>query len=95
MSDFVLEESVRNQMTEWFGSRVLQWKHLKTYRIKYALPDQSPEYRKNSRQEYQLGESVYCCGDYMENASINGAMVSGRKAAEAVLAGLTTGVGAR
>jgi len=29
---------------------------------------------------------VYLCGDHRDNASIHGAMVSGRRAAEAVLA---------
>jgi predicted NAD/FAD-dependent oxidoreductase len=32
---------------------------------------------------------VYACGDYLETPSINGAMRSGRRAAEAVLADLT------
>jgi predicted NAD/FAD-dependent oxidoreductase len=29
---------------------------------------------------------LYVCGDHVDNASINGAMESGRRAAEAVLA---------
>lgn len=86
MSDFVLEEAIRSQMTEWYGSQVLQWSHLKTYRIKYALPDQSPAACSDLRRTYKLDQRVYCCGDFMETASINGAMLSGRKAAEAVLA---------
>jgi predicted NAD/FAD-dependent oxidoreductase len=31
---------------------------------------------------------VYVCGDHRDNASINGAMVSGRRAAETVAADL-------
>jgi predicted NAD/FAD-dependent oxidoreductase len=31
---------------------------------------------------------VYVCGDHRDNASIQGAMVSGRRAAEAVIADL-------
>ena len=32
---------------------------------------------------------VYVCGDHCDNASINGAMVSGRRAAEAVFSDLS------
>ena len=32
---------------------------------------------------------MYVCGDHRDNASIQGAMVSGRRAAEAVLADLS------
>jgi hypothetical protein len=31
---------------------------------------------------------LYACGDYVENASINGALRAGRRAAEAVLTDL-------
>jgi len=34
----------------------------------------------------RLGPRVFVCGDHVENASINGAMVAGRRAAEAILA---------
>lgn len=32
---------------------------------------------------------LYRCGDYVEDVSINGALVSGRRAAEAVLSSLS------
>lgn len=92
MSDFVLQEAIRNQMRQWYGSQVSQWQHLRTYRIKYALPDQSPGALSSIDRNYRCGTSVYFCGDYKETASINGAMVSGRKAAEAILADLAVSV---
>jgi len=33
----------------------------------------------------RLGARLFVCGDHVENASINGAMASDRRAAEAVL----------
>jgi hypothetical protein len=36
-----LEAAVREQMREWYGSQVTMWKHLRTYRITEALPDQT------------------------------------------------------
>ena len=39
-------------------------------------------------RSYKTGSVIYTCGDYKETGSINGAMVSGRKAAEAVIADL-------
>jgi predicted NAD/FAD-dependent oxidoreductase len=33
----------------------------------------------------RIRPGVYVCGDYRDNASINGAMVSGRRAADALI----------
>jgi predicted NAD/FAD-dependent oxidoreductase len=35
-----------------------------------------------------LPHGVYLCGDYCQTASINGALASGRKTAEAILAAI-------
>lgn len=41
LSDQDLELSVRNHLSQWFGSgSVDSWQHLKTYRIPYAQPNQ-------------------------------------------------------
>lgn len=83
-----LEDVVRDQMTRWFGPGARNWNHLRTYQIRNAQPE--------SRQ-LQLGEAslatvlepgLYRCGDYVEDVSINGALLSGRRAAEAVLASI-------
>jgi predicted NAD/FAD-dependent oxidoreductase len=34
----------------------------------------------------QLAPGLFRCGDYVEDVSINGALLSGRRAAEAILA---------
>jgi phytoene dehydrogenase-like protein len=80
-----LEEAVRTQLYEWFGSETLAWKHLKTYNILHALPTQEPPTLPSLVRPARLSPGLYICGDYTDTASINGAMASGRRAAEAVI----------
>jgi phytoene dehydrogenase-like protein len=82
--DRLLDE-VREQLTEWFGPAVKEWQHLKTYSIPYALPAQVPPALSVPERSVRLPSGIYVCGDHRDNASINGAMVSGRRAAEAIL----------
>lgn len=84
--DATLERLVRTQLAEWCGAAVHRWRHLRTYRILHALPEQSPP--APTLREPQLGPGLFLCGDHRDTASINGAMASGRRAAEAVLAAL-------
>jgi len=79
------EARVREQLTEWFGGGVAKWKHLRTYAIPNALPAQPPESFEEPHRTVRLSSGLYVCGDYRENGSIEGAMVSGRRAAEALL----------
>ncbi len=88
LNDQQLDDAVRNQMQGWFGSSVKRWNHLRTYRIKYALPDQTNAALASVDGAYKNGGQVYSCGDYKETGSINGAMLSGRHAAEAVISAL-------
>jgi phytoene dehydrogenase-like protein len=80
-----LVRDVSKQLEEWFGDVVQQWKHLRTYSIPYALPHQNPPALENPERAVRWSAGVYVCGDHRDNASIQGAMVSGRRAAEAVL----------
>ena len=63
-----------------------------TFEHQPALPRGACPSAKPERAWARLAESLYVCGDHLDGASINGAMRSGRLAAEAVLADL--GVGA-
>jgi len=80
-----LEAAVRTQLYEWFGSETLGWKHLKTYNILHALPAQEPPTPLSLVRPARLSPGLYICGDYTDTASINGAMASGRRAAEAII----------
>ena len=80
-----LEQDVRKQLREWYGSQVEHWRLLRSYYIQHALPNQPVHFRDTTAPASRLANGLYHCGDYCETASIHGAMVSGRKAAEAVL----------
>jgi predicted NAD/FAD-dependent oxidoreductase len=75
-------------MIHWFGIGVRQWQHLRTYCIPHALPASIPNRYAMSPRPAQLESGLFVCGDYRESASIHGAMVSGRRAAEAIVEGL-------
>lgn len=85
IDDRVLEQSVRAQLTDWFGAEVAQWRFLRCYRIRHALPGQQPGVLERIAETIRMPNGLFVCGDYRENATINGAMVSGRRAAEGVL----------
>lgn len=83
--DDVLEQRVREQLAGWFGRSVAKWRHLRTYRVERALPDQSPPTPDPRLLPPRLGDRLYLCGDHRADGSVNGAMASGRAAAAAVL----------
>jgi phytoene dehydrogenase-like protein len=80
-----LDGGVRTHLKNWFGPAVDSWKMLKAYPLSRALPQQ--RHAEWEQAPVRLGGSggVYMCGDYRETASIQGALASGRRAAEAVL----------
>jgi len=80
-----LQAEVRDQLAGWFGPAVNRWRHLRTYRISCALPRQVPPALSMPERPVRWQPGVYVCGDHRDNASIQGAMVSGRRAAEALL----------
>jgi phytoene dehydrogenase-like protein len=84
-----LRGAVLDQLRDWFGPGVGNWGHLRTYRIPYALPSQAPPALAEPERPVRFAPGIYVCGDHRDNASIQGAMVSGRRAAEAVLRDLT------
>ena len=81
-----LESEVRSQLGEWFGGAVDGWKLLRTYHIEHALPVQAPSSPGYSTLRAGRRNGLYFCGDYLENGSINGALLSGRRVAEAIIA---------
>ena len=80
-----LEPAVLEQLADWFGSSVVGWRHLRTYRIPHAQPAQPPGALDPPERPVRVRPGLYVCGDHRDNASINGALVSGRRAAEALL----------
>lgn len=78
---------VRDHLRRWFGPAAGDWEHLRTYRIPWALPA-NPTLDPPQRP-VRLGRRLYVAGDHVENASLQGAMHAGRRAAEAVIADLS------
>jgi len=81
-----IESRAIDQLRNWFGPQVDDWEHLRTYRIPHALPDQSVSAYEPVERPARVGQRLYICGDHCDFASINGALRSGRRAAEALLA---------
>ncbi len=77
-----LRQKVLSQATTWFGESVEQWTHLRTYSIPYALPQKNPAFFNRREFGNTQCDGVFVCGDYLETASLEGAMVSGRITAE-------------
>jgi phytoene dehydrogenase-like protein len=77
-----LEHEVRRHLTSWFGIEVADWRHLRTYRIPLALPARKS--LEPAALPVRRTPGLYVCGDHRETPSLQGAMASGRRAAEAV-----------
>jgi phytoene dehydrogenase-like protein len=76
------------QLGEWFGEAVRDWRHLHTHFVPRALPQRHPGAVLEPRPLTD-GRGVYLAGDDREFAAIQGALRSGRRVAEAILAGRT------
>jgi len=77
-----IETRIKKECSAWFGNQTSQWRVIQQQLIKKALPKQMKVRFKFSREECQIGERLFCAGDFMLNSSINGALKSGRLAAE-------------
>jgi hypothetical protein len=84
LDDDGLEAAAREQLRGWFGAQVDGWRRLAVYRIPFALPAQPPEVLARPQRPVRLRDGLFVCGDHRDTASIQGAMVSGRRAAAAV-----------
>jgi phytoene dehydrogenase-like protein len=80
----LLLKDVRAQLVEWFGVAANDWQHLRTDSIPHALPEQTPDSGGVRHDDSLVEPGLYVCGDYRETGSINGALLSGRRAAETV-----------
>jgi phytoene dehydrogenase-like protein len=84
------EATVRRELTEWFGTVVSDWRHLKTYRIVHALPEQPPPMPDPTVAPTPIKPGIFVCGEYGSVPGIQWALLSGRQAAEQVLKDLHT-----
>lgn len=78
------EADVRRQLGEIWGASAAQWSLLRRDDIPHALPAQPPPLRTTTPP--RVDDDVYVAGDHRDTASIQGALVSGQRAAAALLA---------
>jgi len=81
------EADVRAQLRRWHGPQVDGWELLARYDIPEALPSMAAPLG-HLRKQARLRPGLFVCGDARATASTQGATVSGRHAAEEVLAEL-------
>jgi len=83
LTDAELERRVRSELEDWFGKDTVEsWDHLKTYRIPFAQPNQTPP--TDLFKPLQLENRVYIAGDHRMTATLDGALWSGRRVAEMI-----------
>ncbi len=73
--------TVRRQLAEMYGVPTGHWELVGFYPVAGALPAAVPPFRVRGRQEF---DGIVVAGDHRDTPSIQGALVSGRRAARRV-----------
>lgn len=79
------EAEVMSELTDLFGERVRSWQLLERVDVPYALPIQPPGHLNAKGRSGKQTNEVYRCSDVCETASIEGALLSGKRVAEEIL----------
>ncbi len=77
------DKAVREQLTWLCGVPTTKWDLIASYPIPYALP--AMEVPFELQRPVRTDAGVYPAGDHRDTSSIQGALVSGRRAAQALL----------
>lgn len=77
------EAAVRAQLRYVYGRDTARWSLLRTHALPQALTAMPPPL--DVRRPVALGDGLFAAGDHRDSASSQGALVSGRRAADAVL----------
>ena len=86
-ADVGTEPAVLAHLRTIYGRPVDGWRLLRRHTIPRALTAMPPPL--DARRTVDLGDGLFVAGDHRDTASIQGALVSGRRAADAVLARLS------
>jgi predicted NAD/FAD-dependent oxidoreductase len=84
--DAATEAAVRAQLRYVHGTDTRRWELLATHALPQALTAMPPPL--DARRPVALGNGLFVAGDHRDTASQQGALVSGRRAADAVLRSL-------
>lgn len=82
-SESTSEADVRTHLARLYAVPTDRWELIATYRVDPALPAMNSPLQL--RQPVSLGQGLFVAGDHRDTASIQGALVSGRRVAHAVL----------
>jgi phytoene dehydrogenase-like protein len=86
-TDAALARAVRDQLAGWYGAGPVEgWRLLSVCRVRRALPLQAPPWYTRPDWPVRVRPGLYVAGDVLDTAAIDGALRSGRLAAEALLA---------
>jgi phytoene dehydrogenase-like protein len=89
LPDHVDGPEVRAALARLHGTDTTSWELVATYDLPRALPAMpAPHPFRMPVRLRSAGETLYVAGDHRDTSSIQGALVSGRRAAEAVLTDL-------
>jgi hypothetical protein len=80
-----LLDAVRTHLAQWFGEQVSRWTPLRTFVLRDVLPDASPGRLDMGTLSPWVGAGLLVCGGHREGGTLDGALSSGRRAAEALL----------
>lgn len=81
------EAEVRRHLSQIYRCPTSGWDLVTTHRVRQAQPEQPPPLVV--QRPVSLGDGLFVAGDHRDTASIQGALVSGRRAARAVVAYLS------
>ena len=79
-----LVQAVRDQCQRWVGPAAQQWRHLRTDQIPFALPPADAPTLEQPGRPVRLADGLFVCGDHRDQPSIEGAIASGLRTAEAL-----------
>jgi phytoene dehydrogenase-like protein len=78
------EPAVRRHLAALYGRPTGSWEHIATVRAEPGLVTAPPP-QDRLRQPVRLSDTLFVAGDHRDTPSLQGALVSGRRAARAVL----------
>ncbi|MFE0107250.1 NAD(P)/FAD-dependent oxidoreductase [Streptomyces sp. NPDC059009] len=78
------ERTVLAHLAELYGTSTTHWELLTVHHTREAVPAMSPPH--DARRPVRLLSGLYVCGDHRETSTVQGALHSGRRAADAALA---------
>lgn len=78
-----LDRAARAQLAEIYRTSTTNWQLLSTHHSPDAVPAMPPPH--DVRRPVRLLSGLYVCGDHRDTSTVQGALFSGRRAAQAVL----------